>query len=198
MNDARSTRHHLATGFTLMELLVVISILAVLIGILLPVLASTRKSVQKTTCASNLRQVGIAIQSHRTDHKDRLPRARYMPEPFLSADTDPGLPEAMKDYLPYDNGKTSEVWKCPDDEVVYALAGTSYDYLSMVSGQRPQDIFFVRLGFIQEEQIILSRDFDNAVADVDGQTDPLEVPSRHLRRNNLWMDGRVSVIEFEE
>ncbi|MEM1354584.1 MAG: type II secretion system protein [Planctomycetota bacterium] len=193
----RRPRHPL-NGFSLIELLVVVSIVAVLIGILMPVLASTRKTVQKTTCASNLRQIGVAIQSHRTDNKDRLPVARYMPPPFLSADTDPGLPEAMKDYLPYEDGKTSAVWKCPDDDIVYDLAGTSYDYFSLVSGERPNDIFFVRLGFIEEDKIILCRDFDNATADIEGQDEPLEVPARHLRRNNLWMDGRVSVIEFEE
>lgn len=195
MKPSQPSQLRSQAGFTLIELLVVISILAVLIGILLPVLASTRKSVQKTTCASNLRQVGIAVQAHRTDHKDRLPRARYMPEPFVSVDTDPGLPEAMKDYLPYDDGKTSAVWKCPDDAVVYDLAGTSYDYVSMFSGQRPADIIFVRMGFVNEDQIILSRDFDQSTADVEGRSEPLEIPARHLRRNNLWLDGRVSVIE---
>jgi hypothetical protein len=51
---------------------------------------------------------------------------------------------------------------------------------------------------IDEDQIILSRDFDNASADIEGAAEPLDVPARHLRRNNLWMDGRVSVIEVEE
>ncbi len=81
-------------AFTLVELMVVLSIIGVLIGILLPVLAATRKEVQKVTCAGNLRQVGIAVQAHRTDNKDRLPVARYMPAPFLSVDDDPGLPSA--------------------------------------------------------------------------------------------------------
>jgi prepilin-type N-terminal cleavage/methylation domain-containing protein len=190
----RRIRKH---AFTLVELLVVISIIGVLIGILLPVLASTRKSVQKTTCAGNLRQVGIAVQAHRTDHKDRLPVARYMPEPFLSVDEDPPFPEAMKGYLPSDGEKTNTVWRCPDDEVVYDLCGTSYDYVSMFSGLRPKDIFFIRMGGVTEAQIILSRDFDNAAADVDGSDEPLEIPARHLRRNNLWLDGRVEVINTE-
>lgn len=182
-------------GFTLVELLVVVSIIGLLIGLLLPVLASTRKSVQKTTCASNLRQIGIAVQAHRTDNKDRLPAARYMPEPFLSADEDPPLPEAMKGYLPGEGGKTNSVYRCPDDDVVYDLCGTSYDYVSMFSGMRPQDIFFIRMGAATEEQIILSRDFDNAAADIEGSDEPIEIPARHLRRNNLWLDGRVEVIE---
>jgi len=182
-------------AFTLIELLVVVSIIGLLIGILLPVLASVRKTVQKTTCASNLRQIGIAVQAHRTDHKDTLPTARYMPEPFLSVDGDPAFPDAMKGYLPHENGVTNAVWKCPDDETVYALCGTSYDYVSMFSGVRPKDIFFIRMGVASESQIILSRDFDDAAADVEGAQQPVEIPARHLRRNNLWLDGRVEVID---
>lgn len=184
-------------AFSLVELLVVISIIAVLIGILLPVLAATRQEVQKITCAGNLRQVGIAVQAHRTDNKDYLPVARYMPEPFLSVDDDPAFPEAMKGYLPSEGEKTNAVWRCPDDEVVYDLCGTSYDYVSMFSGLRPKDIFFIRMGAATEEEIILSRDFDDAAADVDGLDEPVEIPARHLRRNNLWLDGRVEVINIQ-
>lgn len=187
-----SLRH---AGFTIVELIVVLSIVAALIGLLMPVLTNTRKEVQKTTCASNLRQIGLAVQSYRTDNKDFLPRARYMPEPFVSVDEDPAFPVAMKSYLPSKDGQNNSVYRCPDDEVVYKLCGTSYDYVSMFGGQRPKDIFFIRLGMVTEAEVILSRDFDDAAADIDGADEPVEIPARHLRRNNLWLDGRVEVIE---
>ena len=49
------------TGFTLIELLVVITIIAVIAAILFPVFAHIRERGRQTTCASNLRQIGIAM-----------------------------------------------------------------------------------------------------------------------------------------
>lgn len=60
-------------GFTLIELLVVISIISLLIAVLLPALAAARKSAQAISCASNLRQIGIACMSYAADNHDTLP-----------------------------------------------------------------------------------------------------------------------------
>jgi prepilin-type N-terminal cleavage/methylation domain-containing protein len=71
------------SGFTLVELLVVIAILAILAALLLPVLASAKQAGHKVRCISNLRQVGIAMQSYADDHGGQIPYGPKAP-PFTS------------------------------------------------------------------------------------------------------------------
>ncbi|MCB9850476.1 MAG: type II secretion system protein [Phycisphaerales bacterium] len=68
----RSSRRARA-AFTLVELLVVISIMAVLMAILLPSLSRARSQSKQVACASNLRQVGIALNMYADGANDWLP-----------------------------------------------------------------------------------------------------------------------------
>jgi len=77
-------------GFTLVELLVVIGIIAVLVAILLPTLTGARQTAQKIQCAANLRGIGQALHNYAADNGGVLPTAYdfncncYYPAPGLS------------------------------------------------------------------------------------------------------------------
>ena len=107
-------------GFTLIEILVVLAVVSALAAILFPVFSTVRENARRTSCLSNLRQLGLAIHAYAQDNDDRLPygvdicdkdgnvwngtpferRVKHMPM----------LPDLL---LPYTTSQA--LWRCPSD-----------------------------------------------------------------------------------
>lgn len=68
-------------GFTIVELLVVIAIICILVGLLLPAVQAARERARTANCASNLRQVGMAISQYCDVHRGSWPETTHTVEP---------------------------------------------------------------------------------------------------------------------
>jgi prepilin-type N-terminal cleavage/methylation domain-containing protein/prepilin-type processing-associated H-X9-DG protein len=91
-------------GFTLIELLVVIAIIAILAAILFPVFAQAREKARQITCASNLKQVGLAILQYQQDYDEVYPMGQNAN--WYGS----GWPDTVTPYI-----KSFNVFRCPDD-----------------------------------------------------------------------------------
>ena len=65
------------SAFTLIELLVVIAIIAILAAILFPVFARARENARRTSCLSNIKQLGLGIMQYTQDYDERYPMYSY-------------------------------------------------------------------------------------------------------------------------
>ena len=102
-------------GFTLIELLVVIAIIAILAAMLLPALGKAKEKAKRTQCASQLKQVGLALMMYGDDNTGRLPLGRYGVFDFANPNADPNILQLL---IPYLGGKIDgvspvRVYACP-------------------------------------------------------------------------------------
>jgi prepilin-type N-terminal cleavage/methylation domain-containing protein/prepilin-type processing-associated H-X9-DG protein len=120
-------------AFTLVELLVSISIIALLLGILVPTLNKVRGVAKRTVCQANLHASAVAFRMYLDNNNDILPPAAQKPFPPL--DDPPKLPIAdfLKPYL-----SSPKSLKCPGDvgDHYFKSQRSSYEYNFFIGGQK--------------------------------------------------------------
>ena len=131
------------SGFTLVELLVVISIIAVLAAILLPVLNKAREAAHAATCRNNLQQVGQGVQMYSNDYNGYLCWASNSswckhpewPAPDPNPTRQGHIDWTQWDYLGHSSGSLSDAPAC-----------YSYDWVELYTPYTEGDAVFTDPG----------------------------------------------------
>ncbi len=115
------------SGFTLIELLVVIAIIAILAAILFPVFATAREKARQTSCASNLKQLGLAIVQYTQDYDETMPNPSVVTTTAYSASgywtCGMGWAGILYPYV-----KAKGVYTCPSDPTL--MPNANYQEIS--------------------------------------------------------------------
>jgi prepilin-type N-terminal cleavage/methylation domain-containing protein/prepilin-type processing-associated H-X9-DG protein len=111
----RNRKSTQGNGFTLIEILVVIAIIALLAAILFPVFARARENAKRASCQSNLKQIALGLIQYTQDYDERFPN--WVPP-------EGGTPFWYVMAAPY--FKSQQIFRCPSQPRTTDAFGTTY------------------------------------------------------------------------
>lgn len=128
MRVPKERNYSMKKGFTLIELLVVIAIIAILAAILFPVFAQAREKARQITCASNEKQIGLAMVQYVQDNDEHWPT-------FIRGDTYGNGTWYAWEYMIYPYLKSVDVFLCPSIKSKQGVQGelTSNPWPTIIS-----------------------------------------------------------------
>jgi len=108
IHSSKTTRSKNAkAAFTLIELLVVIAIIAILAAILFPVFARARENARKTSCLSNLKQLGLGFAQYTQDYDEKFSKSQYNNDSYSTVFT---WASCIYPYV-----KSGQIFQCPSN-----------------------------------------------------------------------------------
>lgn len=111
---------HRLKGFTLLEILIVIAIISILAAILFPVFGRARENARRSSCQSNLKQIGLAVLQYSQDYDETMP--------ITGSNSGGDVVGLLQPYTKQSFGQG--IWKCPSHALMTDGNGwtSSYGY----------------------------------------------------------------------
>jgi prepilin-type N-terminal cleavage/methylation domain-containing protein/prepilin-type processing-associated H-X9-DG protein len=186
-----------ANGFTLVELLVVISIIAVLLGLLLPAVHAARAAARRTECISNLRQIGLAMEQYLDVQgpNGKFPDAANFTKTIAVGR--PNLIDALGGYCEHNH----ELFRCPSDVEYPNQDGEGYPSYFDATGLSYE--YATRLALKTRQQALMSRDGNEPRSSsrvwIVYDFEPVHGhEGENGARNFVYLDGHVDAIVVAE
>ncbi|MEN6367258.1 MAG: type II secretion system protein [Thermoguttaceae bacterium] len=188
--SVRTGRPQSPDGFTLVELLVVITILGVLVSLLLPAVQASREAARRLQCANHLKQIGLAM----TMYLDAQGVNGRYPDAAQMKTTTPDKPTLREVLGPYIE-ENHLVFQCPDDVSYIDGADGSYfekEELSYDWERRRALPGVIREPLVMKTQIEFLDGKPSAEVSVSYDFEAVHAPKGTLgERNILYADGHV-------